>query len=141
MFKKIGFGICAASIAYFLFNTSKFTDQPPNSIEDKPNPLKNSKIQLGGEWKLQDCSSNLFTSDQLKGSFYLIYFGYAFCPDICPITLNYLGNVYRQHHNINQSNNLKVVFVSVDPKRDRPETIKKYLRLFDPSFIGLTAKD
>lgn len=141
LLKKVGFGICAASLSYLFYNIHISAKSPNSLVEDAPKPLKSSKIQLGGEWKLQDCSKNLFSSDQLKGNFYLIYFGYAFCPDICPTTLNYLGNVYRQYQNINHQSNLKVVFVSVDPKRDKPETVKKYLRLFDPTFIGLTARD
>lgn len=73
----------------------------------------------------------------------MIYFGYALCPDICPTTLNYLANVHRHLNNLEEAKKLKlkILFVSVDPKRDSPSSIQKYVDLFDHSIIGLTGKD
>ena len=85
----------------------------------------------------------MYSSEDLAGSYYLIYFGYALCPDICPTTLQYLSKVHRHLNNSEQgkSINLKTVFVSVDPKRDTPQKIAEYVNLFDSSIIGLTGRD
>jgi len=78
--------------------------------------------------------------DQLKEQWSLLFFGYTFCPDICPATLAQL----RQLRGLLPQEaraNLRVVLVSVDPKRDTPEQLKKYLGYFDADFIGLTGEE
>lgn len=57
--------------------------------------------------------------------------------------MNYLAKVYRYYQNLQNEKNkkLKVIFVSIDPQRDKPDSIKKYLKLFNSEFIGLTGKD
>ncbi len=75
--------------------------------------------------------------DQLKDKWSLVFFGYTFCPDICPTTLAQMrelkGLLPRE-----AQDNLRFVFVSVDPNRDTPQQIKQYLGYFDPNFVGVT---
>lgn len=75
--------------------------------------------------------------EQLEGHWNLLFFGYTFCPDICPATLAELrqlrGNLPEE---VNQR--LQPILVSVDPERDTPEQLKKYLDYFGAGFIGLT---
>lgn len=75
--------------------------------------------------------------EQLEGHWNLLFFGYTFCPDICPATLAELrqlrGNLPGE---VNQR--LQPILVSVDPERDTPEQLKKYLDYFGAGFIGLT---
>lgn len=81
-----------------------------------------------------------FSSSDLAGSYYLIYFGFTKCPDICPTTLIKLGRVLRlikkmpEYHYLN----LKTVFVSCDPDRDTPKRLQEYLKNFDEDIIGVT---
>ena len=78
--------------------------------------------------------------DQLKGKWSFLFFGYTFCPDICPTTLAQL----RELKNLlpeEARNNLQIIFVSVDPHRDTPAQIKQYLSYFDPAFQGLTGEE
>ncbi len=77
--------------------------------------------------------------DQLKGKWSLLFFGYTFCPDICPTTLAQLRELKSKMPK-DAVDNLQVVLVSVDPNRDTPEQLKKYLGYFDPQFQGLTGE-
>ncbi len=73
----------------------------------------------------------------LTGKWSLVFFGYTFCPDICPTTLAELRQLKRLLPEEAQKN-LQVLMVSVDPNRDTTEQLKLYLQYFDPEFIGLT---
>lgn len=78
----------------------------------------------------------------LSGDIVLIYFGYTFCPDFCPLTLNKAGEAVSQLET--GQDRIHIIFVSVDPERDRPEAIEVYLNsfraLYEANFIGLTAE-
>ncbi len=75
--------------------------------------------------------------DQLKGKWSLLFFGYTFCPDICPTTLAQLRQVKSELPK-ETVDRLQVVLVSVDPNRDTPAQLKQYLGYFDADFRGLT---
>jgi protein SCO1/2 len=75
--------------------------------------------------------------DQLKDKWSLLFFGYTFCPDICPATLAQLRQLQGMLP-AEAKDKLRVVLVTVDPHRDTPEQLKKYLGFFDPGFQGLT---
>ena len=86
---------------------------------------------------LIDQNEQPMAMDQLKGQWSLLFFGYTFCPDICPATLAQL----RQLKNLVPEQSwqaLRIVLVSVDPNRDTPQQLKQYLGYFDPSFYGVT---
>lgn len=76
-------------------------------------------------------------TQELTGKWSLVFFGYTFCPDICPTTLAELRQLKRLLPEEAQEN-LQVLMVSVDPNRDTPEQLQLYLQYFDPDFIGLT---
>ncbi|WP_122491539.1 SCO family protein [Pseudomonas viridiflava] len=76
--------------------------------------------------------------DELKGKWTLVFFGYTYCPDICPTTLAQLRDI-RTKLPQEAVDNMRVVLVSVDPNRDTPQQLKQYLGYFDPRYIGLTA--
>jgi protein SCO1 len=70
------------------------------------------------------------------GKWTLLYFGYTFCPDICPTTMADLRAARAALGN--RAGNVQVVLISVDPERDTPETVGRYATAFDPTFVGLT---
>lgn len=74
--------------------------------------------------------------DQLKGKWSLLFFGYTYCPDICPTTLAQLRQVKSELPK-QALDRLQVVLVSVDPNRDTPNQLKQYLGYFDKDFVGL----
>jgi protein SCO1/2 len=68
----------------------------------------------------------------------VLFFGYTHCPDVCPTTLSHLAQAIRQP---SVPYDIEVVFVTVDAERDSPSVLKRYVRLFNPSFVGLTGRD
>lgn len=76
--------------------------------------------------------------DQLKDKWTLLFFGYTFCPDICPTTLAQIRQI-KSELSEEDAGKMRVVLVSVDPNRDTPQQLKQYLGYFDKQYIGLTA--
>ena len=76
------------------------------------------------------------TTKDFKGKVVAIFFGFASCPDICPTTMIELKNIKSQLGE--NSNQLEVLFISLDPERDTQEVLSKYMPSFNTSFIGLT---
>ena len=92
------------------------------------------------DFHLVDQDGKAFQLSQLRGKAVLFSFGFTHCPNVCPTTLSDLAKIYRalpQEHRPK----VQVLFVSVDPRRDRPETLKNYVPYFDDSFIGLTGTE
>ena len=88
--------------------------------------------------KMTDQDGQAVAMDGLKGKWSLLFFGYTFCPDICPTTLAQLRQI-KSELPPEAVDKLQVVLVSVDPNRDTPKQLKQYLGYFDPQFKGLTA--
>ena len=89
----------------------------------------------GQEFALQSTQGGSFTQDDLRGTPSLVFFGYTFCPDVCPTTLAET-TAWRQQLGLTPED-LRIIFVTVDPERDTLETVKGYVEGFDPSIIGL----
>lgn len=105
---------------------------PPNGLL-WPNP---KSVQ---PFLLADQNGKPFGLQQLRGKWSFLYFGYSNCPDVCPMTLTVLDTVQSTlaHHS---DLNVQTVFITVDPDRDTPEVLGRYLRNFNKSFIGLDGK-
>jgi len=90
---------------------------------------------------LQDTDGNNFDFKQeTSGKVTLLYFGYTNCPDICPVHFSNIAAVLNQSP-YEVRNGVKVVFVSIDPKRDSSNKIREWLDFFDTDFIGLTGTE
>ena len=76
------------------------------------------------------------TTEFFRGHWTLVFFGFTYCPDICPTTLATLAQVARQLEDLPPSAQPRVLLVSVDPERDTPKRIAPYVRFFDPAFFG-----
>lgn len=74
--------------------------------------------------------------DDFEGKLVMLYFGYTFCPDVCPGTLSELGSALNLLGN--QAKDVQVIMISVDPAWDTPEMLQEYVTYFDPSFLGVT---
>jgi protein SCO1/2 len=101
-------------------------------------PLAGASI--GGPFTLTDQNGARFSSDRLDGKYRLVYFGYTFCPDICPVDLQHIGQAMRQLEKQDPALAAKVqpVFITTDPERDTPAVMKEYAAAFHPRLIGLT---
>ncbi len=93
-------------------------------------------IKIGGSFTLTSHKGTPFRSGQLDGRAYALQFGFTHCPDICPTVLQDFTNLLQQLGT--NADRLQVLFVSVDPQRDTPKALARYLANFDPRIIGLT---
>ncbi len=90
------------------------------------------------DFELADQAGRPFGRDRLRGHWTLMFFGFTNCPDVCPTTLATLADVRRQLADLPASDRPAVVLVSVDPARDTPEALGRYVAHFDPEFLGVT---
>lgn len=94
------------------------------------------------DFKLINQQGEAFTLADLKGHWTFAFFGYTHCPDVCPTSLAMLAQVVRKlAHSLEGDQLPRGLFVSVDPQRDTPEVLAKYLPYFHPDFIGATGDD
>jgi len=94
---------------------------------------------LGGNFQLTDANKRDFSLESLKGSVVLMFFGYTTCPDVCPTELSKLSIILNSLGS--KSKNVKGLFVSLDPNRDRPDKLKDYVKFFHKDIIALTGKE
>lgn len=87
-----------------------------------------------------DQQSRPFGPEQLRGHWSILFFGFTFCPDVCPTTLALLAQVEKQLADLPTEHRPHVVLVSVDPKRDTPERLAQYVKSFSPTFTGITGE-
>lgn len=108
--------------------------QPPAP----PAPLAGAKI--GGPFTLVDQDGRTRTERDFAGKYRIMYFGYTFCPDVCPVDVRNLAQGYRKFADSDPDRAAKVVpvFVTVDPERDTVEIVKGFVNAFDPALVGLT---
>ncbi len=88
------------------------------------------------DFKLTDDNGKPVTGADYRGKVALLYFGYTHCPDVCPLTLAQLHVVMQRLGPL--ANDVRILFVSVDPARDTPPVMHAYVNAFDPRAIGLT---
>ena len=89
-------------------------------------------------FELVDDRGTKVTPHDLAGHWSFLYFGYTYCPDVCPLTLVELADVKKRLAEQTPAASVSVYFVSVDPQRDSPERLHEYVTYFDPDFHGLT---
>jgi protein SCO1/2 len=87
------------------------------------------------DFELNDTNQQPFHLSDIEGDIALVYFGYTYCPDVCPLTM---WDVKEALAELEGKDKISVIFVSVDPERDTPEVLARYLQPFGPEFIGLT---
>ena len=108
-------------------------------VAETPAPVEVPSLRdfggIGGDFALVDQHGARFELQSLRGQAAMLFFGYTYCPDICPVTLSKMGRVYQLLGEDQQE--LKTLFVTVDPKRDTQEKLAEYLDYFALDAIGL----
>lgn len=94
-----------------------------------------SGAEFGKGFELLDTSGKPTTLADFAGKVVVLFFGFTHCPEVCPGTLAELALVKKQLGA--DGDRMQVVFVTLDPERDRPEILKEYVPAFDPTFVGL----
>src|SRR5215213_9447903 len=105
-----------------------------------------SEEAFGGSFSLIDQNGTRRTDIDFRGKYMLIFFGYTYCPDVCPTTLAVTAEALDKLGD--RAGQIAPIFITVDPKRDTPQKLKSYLMAFDaeppslrPNFVGLTGTD
>lgn len=95
---------------------------------------------MGGPFTLTDQNGHRVSDGAFAGRYRLIYFGYTFCPDVCPTDMQMVGAGLRQFEHADPARAARVVpiFITVDPERDTPDVLRHFVAAFHPRMIGLT---
>ncbi len=112
------------------------SSQPPA----KP-PLEGARI--GGAFTLTDQNGQTVTDRSFAGKYRIMYFGYTFCPDVCPTDVQAIGAAVKKLEASDPALAAKIVpvFVTVDPTRDTPAVLEQFVSAFHPRMVGLTGTD
>ena len=133
--------ICRAA-PYFMLALLTVACSPtagaPTSAELNQAPLAGAKI--GGRFALIDQDGKRTSDSRFAGHYRIVYFGYTFCPDVCPVDVQKLAMGMRALEKIDPGLARRVVpiFITVDPERDTPSVLKQFVRAFHPRMVGLT---
>lgn len=126
--RSITWGLIVAFAVFLVYSQFNTEGNPVAKIANEVRPF--SLINHNGE---------RVTHEDFSGKHMLIFFGYSFCPDVCPTELSKvtlaLETLEEQGRSIE---NLQPLFITIDPQRDTPKQLREYLSLFHPKFIGLT---
>lgn len=104
----------------------------------QPAPLAGAK--LGGEFALTDKTGKTVKFSDFDGQYRIVYFGYTFCPDVCPLDLQNImqGLKLFAKQDADAAEKVQPLFITVDPERDTPQIMGQYAANFGPKLIGLT---
>jgi protein SCO1/2 len=121
------------ALATMLAGCGGAADAPPATP-----PLEGARI--GGPFTLTDQNGKTVRDTDFAGKYRLVYFGYSFCPDICPVDLQKLMRGLAQFEKSDPARGAKItpLFVTVDPARDTPAALKPFVTRYHPRLLGLT---
>ena len=129
--------VCIAALAGLaIFSWYRSLNHPAQTYE-----TSDAGGAIGGPFTLKDTSGHMVTQDALTGKWTAVFFGYTFCPDICPTTFQVLGRAQKILGP--KADNLQFLFVTVDPARDTPAVLGAYVKSggFPTNVTGLTGTD
>ncbi|MEO1043964.1 MAG: SCO family protein [Pseudomonadota bacterium] len=109
-----------------------------DSTDSNDAPLAGADI--GGSFTLTNQNGETVSESDFTGQYRIMYFGYTYCPDVCPVDLQKLAKGFAAFEKASPERAAKIqpIFVTVDPERDTPDIIKTYVDAFHPRLIGLT---
>jgi protein SCO1/2 len=133
---RVNDGDAANAVASAPANAAAAPQAPPLEIRGYVLP----EPEAIEPFSLVDDSGQPFGREALAGGWSFLYFGYTYCPDICPLTLVEVANLRRQLRIRCDGLDARYYLVSVDPQRDTPERLREYVRYFDRDFHGVTGR-
>lgn len=99
-------------------------------------PIANGEATVGGPFALSDQNGVIRRDEDFRGKHMLVFFGFTYCPDVCPTTLAVLKAALEKIGG--KADRVVPIFITVDPERDTPAVLKPYLEAFGSRFVGLT---
>jgi protein SCO1/2 len=112
---------------------------PPRSAAEAMDILMWNREPVGGAFELIDHTGNTRTEQDFRGKLMLVYFGFSYCPDVCPTDLMAIGQALELLGP--DADAVQPIFITVDPARDTTAHLAEYVVLFHPRLIGLTGSD
>ncbi|CAG2111277.1 unnamed protein product [Medioppia subpectinata] len=137
LFSWKSFMISGGLFTVFLVAFLQFKREKMLSLE-KERRRSMGKASIGGQFDLIDQNGKPFSSKDLLGKWLLLYFGFTHCPDICPDEIEKMVKAIEIVSKLQDTQEIKPVFITVDPDRDSAEAVKGYLKEFSEDIIGLT---
>ena len=130
-------GACVANAAALIAVTLVLVNRPAGGPQ-LGEVVSTGQADVGGPFQLVDHNGRPVDESMLEGKWSLVFFGFTYCPDYCPTTLQALDATKRRLGD--KAEDLQIVFISVDPQRDTPQALKDYLSSdgFPEGVIGLT---
>ena len=127
------FFLFALAFALILGGCGRGSDETP--------PLAGAT--MGGPFTLQGSNGRPVSDRDFAGKYRIVYFGFTFCPDVCPVDLQVVGAGLRQFEQSDPARAARVqpIFITVDPRRDTPDVLRQYVAAFHPRLIGLTGSE
>ena len=90
---------------------------------------------------LIDHNHEVFDNAALQQRWSFVFFGYTYCPDVCPTTLSVLNSIAQRLQDVDEDEDIRFVMVTVDPQRDTPERLAEFVTYFNGDFLGVTGSD
>ncbi|MEA2880528.1 MAG: hypothetical protein QOF14_5724 [Hyphomicrobiales bacterium] len=128
--------ILAASVLLCLIAASALAQPPERSTAELMDAVMWNREPIGGPFALTDQNGLRRTDADFRGKLMLVYFGFTYCPDICPTDLQAIGLALDQLGAAGDA--VQPVFITVDPERDTPHVLADYVPMFHPRLIGLS---
>lgn len=135
------YGLAAVAVG-LIFLAGKMIARGPERFgpvdlvkSDAPAPSPSAPL-VGGPFTLADHTGKTVSDADFRGRYMLVYFGYIFCPDVCPTSLQTITEALDQLGPL--ADKVTPIFITVDPERDNVEAMRDYVAHFHPRLIGLT---
>lgn len=120
--------------AFIAFIT--LTDKPAVNPFSKKEAAQVGEAAIGGAFTLTNQNGEQISNTDFSGKFMLVYFGYSFCPDVCPADLLTITSAMQALGE--DADNIAPIFITIDPERDTVEQLHLYMQNFDPRITALT---
>ena len=135
-FKRILIAIIVAALAMAAGIWAARAVLEHNSVQDELDATRFPEAREIASFSLIDHNNAVFDNSVLKDRWSFIFFGYTHCPDVCPTTLSVLNSVARKLGDLDED--IRFVFLSVDPERDTPEQLAQFVSYFNSDLVGVT---
>ena len=128
--------VIAFSLILILYSVYNFFIEPSFKRECGGNVIAGGNSEIGGEFQLTDTNNQAINSVDLITKPAIIYFGYSYCPDVCPFDLQ--RNVIAVDILLDKGKKVTPIFITIDPTRDTPDRLKDFSTFVHPELIALT---
>jgi cytochrome oxidase Cu insertion factor (SCO1/SenC/PrrC family) len=132
-------GAVLAVAAWLATSAGLAADKSERSAAQLMDVVMWDREPVGGPFRLTDATGKLRRDTDFRGKIMLVYFGFTFCPDICPTDLQQIGAAMDKLGPA--ANDVVPIFITLDPQRDTKKLLAQYVPAFHPSIVGLTGSD